>query len=541
MKKSLILISIISLMFLSISAVAADNTTVVSNKTFEAIQSAVDEANESRVIQLEGTYQGSGSPITISKAVTIEAVGNGAELDAKLTSQIFKITADNVVLKNLAFVGGNPNNPSGINYGGAINNEADNLKVIGCNFTKNTARYGGAIYSTGANVSITCCGFASNTVDYSGAAIELDGDDNLVSDCTFTYNVGGHAGGDVAWIGANGILENSRFVSHGVASKATQFGGAVVWMGPNGRISTSTFDSYKSKKYGSAVYWKGTNGTLEYNIFSNIENTYWGNPDYAKNNYWGFNINSTDEFASSKLVFFNGDYVSAPKWVNIDVTEYYINFTSNDGSKLDGVLPNYMYDSGVEIINNTYKIKRQTSISCSNLITYCLYEGKSLKVILSSNGVKLPSKFVYVNINGKTLSAKTNAQGVAYVKISLKNSGTYYTSLSFKGDGDYKASLKKVKVTVKKQKPALTIQTKTLTAKSKTVKVVLKNQFKKAIAKTAVKITVNKKTYSAKTNSKGVATFKVNLKVKKTYKVTAKFSGNKYYNKVSKTGSIKLK
>ena len=34
---------------------------------------------------------------------------------------------------------------------------------------------------------------------------------------------------------------------------------------------------------------------------------------------------------------------------------------------------------------------------------------------------------------------------------------------------------------------------------------------------------------------------KVNLKVKKTYKVTAKFSGNKYYNKVSKTGSIKLK
>jgi len=545
MKKSLFLISIIFLLFLGISAVAsADNDTLsAGNQTFEAIQSAVDMANESGVIQLEGTYYGSGSPIKITKSLTIEGTSKGAELDAKSASQIFKITAENVVLKNLVFVGGNPNNPSGINYGGAINNEADNLQVINCSFTKNTARYGGGIYSTGSNVSVTGCHFESNTVDYSGAAIELDGDDNYVSDCRFENNIGSHAGGDVAWIGANGLLENCYFIFSNNRAKAAQFGGAVVWMGANGKILKSRFDSYYSKVYGSAVYWKGTNGSLSYNIFSNTNFTYWGNQDYADNNYWGCNINSDEEFAAKGMIYYDGDYKSAKKWVNIVVTNDYVNFTSNNGDKLDDYLPDYIYNSTIEIINNTCKIKRPTALACSNLVTYCLYDGKSLKTALTSNGAKVASKYLYLNINGKVLSAKTNTQGVATFKVSLKNTGKYPVTVSFNQDNDYKSSLKKVTVTVKKQKPALTIQTKTLNAKSKTktVKVLFKDQFKKAIAKTLVKITVNKKTYSAKTNSKGVAAFKVSLKSKKTYKITAKFSGNKYYDKVSKSGSIKLK
>ena len=544
MKKSLILISIIFLLFLAISSVSAeDNDTLsVSNHTFEAIQTTVDMANESGVIQLEGTYYGSGSPITITKPVTIEAVGDAAELDAKSSSQIFKITADNVVLKNLILVGGKLSNPSGINYGGAVTSEGDNLKIINCSFSKNTARYGGGIYSTGSNVSITGCKFTVNSVDYTGAAFELDGDDNYVSDCIFESNSGGHAGGDVAWVGANGILENCQFTYLNEKAKASQFGGAVVWMGANGRLSKSTFDSYYAKKFGSAVYWKGANGTMNFNIFLNSENAYWGNPDYAVDNYWGSNINSTDEFKAKKMIYFNDGYVPAQKWVNIEVTDKYVNFTSSNGDGLEDFLPDYEYASGIVIVNNTYKIKSKTTLSVSNLVTYCLYSGKSLKVTLKdANGAKLASKYVYIKVNGNVKSVRTNTQGVASFKISMKNSGSYPVTLSFKGDDDYKASYKNVKITVKKQKPTLTIQTKTLKSKSKTVKVVLRDQFKKAISKTVVKITVNKKTYSTKTNSKGVATFKVSLKVKKTYKVTSKFSGNKYYKKVSKTGSIRLK
>ena len=59
---------------------------------------------------------------------------------------------------------------------------------------------------------------------------------------------------------------------------------------------------------------------------------------------------------------------------------------------------------------------------------------------------------------------------------------------------------------------------------------------------TKVTIKVNKKTYTAKTNKKGVATFKIKKLTKKgTFKSVITYKGNKYYNKVIKTVKIKVK
>ena len=58
----------------------------------------------------------------------------------------------------------------------------------------------------------------------------------------------------------------------------------------------------------------------------------------------------------------------------------------------------------------------------------------------------------------------------------------------------------------------------------------------------SVRITVKGKTYTAKTNSKGKAIFKIkNLKKKGTYKATVTYKGDKNYNKVIKTVKITVK
>ena len=90
-----------------------------------------------------------------------------------------------------------------------------------------------------------------------------------------------------------------------------------------------------------------------------------------------------------------------------------------------------------------------------------------------------------------------------------------------------------------------------MTAKKKTFKrsvkvkkysIVLKDNVGKAIKKAKVTIKIGKKTYTAKTNSKGKATFKVKKLTKKgKYKAKISYKGNKYYNKVTKKVNIRIK
>ena len=59
--------------------------------------------------------------------------------------------------------------------------------------------------------------------------------------------------------------------------------------------------------------------------------------------------------------------------------------------------------------------------------------------------------------------------------------------------------------------------------------------------KVKVTVKVKGKTYTAKTNSKGIATFKLKLTKKGTFKATVTYKGNKYYNKVTKKVKITVK
>ena len=57
-----------------------------------------------------------------------------------------------------------------------------------------------------------------------------------------------------------------------------------------------------------------------------------------------------------------------------------------------------------------------------------------------------------------------------------------------------------------------------------------------------ITLKVKGKTFSAKTNAKGQATFKItNLKKKGTFKATVTYNGNANYKKVTKTAKIIVK
>lgn len=501
--KKILIIPIILILFLSFAAVSASDSN--GTKTFDDVENAIAESD---VIELEGLYAGSGDAIVISKPVTVK--GSDAKLDARGNSQILNIQSDNVTVENIAFVNGNPKRLDSRNYGGAIYIDADNVKIINCVFTSNSAEYGGAIAAMGKNISIINCRFVSNYATYSGGAFEIDGDNCYAGGCEFTDNTAGHVGGAVSWVGADGVLLNSTFSNVNVINKnSPQYGGAVCWMGVNGTLADSTFEFFKAKKSGAAVYWKGLNGSLYHCEFSNSTSpndmAYSGNASCADYNYWGMNINSADEFVEAKLIYFEDKFQAPSCWIN------------------------------------------PLTISCSNLVTHNAVNsknGKYFKVTLKDmNNNPLRSKEVFISFNGRTYNGVTDNKGVVSFQINEKNPGSYKVSVIFKGDDFHKSASKAAKITVKKQKPSLTVATKSLKlkAKKKVVKVYLKDQFKKAISKKTVKLIVNKKTYSAKTNSKGLASFKVTLKAKKNYSATVKFAGNKYYSSVKKSAKIRVK
>lgn len=187
----------------------------------------------------------------------------------------------------------------------------------------------------------------------------------------------------------------------------------------------------------------------------------------------------------------------------------------------------------------------KTSLTSAAKTYLATAKTKSLTATLKdANGKVLANKKVTFTVNGKTVTATTNAKGVATAKLALTAAKTYTVTIKFAGDGVYAASTVSAKVKLNKEKTKVTAPKKTFKKSKKVKKVVitLKNSKGKAIAKKKVTLTVNKKKYTAKTNKKGKATFKVkNLKKKGTFKYKVKFAGDTQYKASKKTGKIKVK
>ena len=151
--------------------------------------------------------------------------------------------------------------------------------------------------------------------------------------------------------------------------------------------------------------------------------------------------------------------------------------------------------------------------------------GTVFKIILKDeNGTALSNQSVSYKVNGKTYKATTSESGIALFTTTALNKGTYSITATYNGDSQYlKSSVsKKIKVI------------SSISASNKAIKYGASEQYTARFLKdngylqeSNVKITLNGKTYTIKTDSNGYAKISLSTLLPGTYKI-------KLYNPYSK-------
>ncbi|MBQ9025488.1 MAG: DUF11 domain-containing protein, partial [Methanobrevibacter sp.] len=186
--------------------------------------------------------------------------------------------------------------------GGAIFIIVNETKVIGSNFTDNSAfnfddetkGVGGAIYLENAhNSEIIESNFVNNTASINGGAINWNecADNGRIENSVFENNTASEDGGAVFWTGYEGIISESNFTTN-----TANRGGAVFWTGHDGKIQDSRFISNNATQGGAVFLQHDAKGE---NIGMNIENSYFENNTASEdggaiNWHDGNNVNIVD-------------------------------------------------------------------------------------------------------------------------------------------------------------------------------------------------------------------------------------------------------
>ena len=208
------------------------------------------------------------------------------------------------------------------------------------------------------------------------------------------------------------------------------------------------------------------------------------------------------------------------------------------------------------IIKDVAPTRTATVINSSDFTQYSCdyYEGERggnfTFQLLDMVGNPLANKTIYIGYNGVTLNRTTDANGFANVQINLKNAGLYTFVVVFLGDENYNASMAVHKVVIDKKPTSISASAKTFkaTAKTKKYTVTLKTIKGSSIdgktylaAGKKVTLKINGKTYTAKTNAKGQATFSLKITKKGKFTASIKYDGDVTYKASSKSVKITIK
>ena len=187
-----------------------------------------------------------------------------------------------------------------------------------------------------------------------------------------------------------------------------------------------------------------------------------------------------------------------------------------------------------------------TKIEAKNINTYYKEKCEWAAYLKDFSNNPISNKKVSISINEKTYDKITDKTGKIVLKLNLKP-GTYAATIRFSGDENFGEST--AHALIKVRKSTLKIIAKNYKTyfesgfyfKAKVINKVTGNPVENV--KVAFKVyDSNKKfkTYHAKTNVKGIAELRKNLKVG-SYKVVAKISKNKHINANKSKATLKIK
>lgn len=185
----------------------------------------------------------------------------------------------------------------------------------------------------------------------------------------------------------------------------------------------------------------------------------------------------------------------------------------------------------------------ETKLTVSNLNTYPKSKDIFIANLTDLNGNPIIGEEVVFKINSKSYSNTTDSNGLAKIKIYQSKEGTYIVDVNYVGDDiDYSSSSAQAKVTVKIVSSKIISSNLYMVPKlAEYYSISLKDTSGNVIANQKVTFKVNKKTYTKKVNSKGIAKLKLKFSKQKTYKIAIKYAGSNKYKAASKTNKIIVK
>ena len=190
-----------------------------------------------------------------------------------------------------------------------------------------------------------------------------------------------------------------------------------------------------------------------------------------------------------------------------------------------------------------YTDQKQVSVEAT---TDLGYEKTTEITLTDENGVPVANRDGTITIGNDTFTFKTNANGIASVKLDVPVG--YYENVIIKTTSNYdytsgylltSINITDDRVATSIVAPAKAFYLETI-AKGSSYQITLKDVNGKVISGKQIVVTFNGKTLKATTNAKGIATVKLTSAATGIKKATIKFAGDNDYYAFKKTATIKI-